>query len=146
MPMRVRKKRTVTEGTLHQQLICDIQGPRTVQVITEFIQLQNRLQGKQLDGNQDKFIWRWTADGRYSSQSAYWMMHLGKTQLQGASQIWEFWAPLRVKIFPWLVSLSRIWTADHRRRHNLEAWILVGYVIKMSKNNYFSQNISFNLF
>ena len=35
--------------------------------------------------------------------------------------VWKNWAPLRVKFFTWLALKSRLWTADRRRRHNLDA-------------------------
>ncbi|WVZ62348.1 hypothetical protein U9M48_012107 [Paspalum notatum var. saurae] len=35
--------------------------------------------------------------------------------------IWSTWGPLRVKIFLWLASQYRLWTADRRHKHGLEA-------------------------
>ncbi|WVZ78492.1 hypothetical protein U9M48_026195, partial [Paspalum notatum var. saurae] len=34
---------------------------------------------------------------------------------------WSSWLPLRVKIFLWLAHRRRLWTADRRRRHDLDA-------------------------
>ncbi|KAG2648901.1 hypothetical protein PVAP13_1NG072050 [Panicum virgatum] len=35
--------------------------------------------------------------------------------------IWKNWAPQRVKFFTWLALKQRLWTADRRRRHGLDA-------------------------
>ena len=43
------------------------------------------------------------------------------TTLAGSSWIWKSWAPPRVKFFAWLAFRKRLWTADRRRRHGLEA-------------------------
>ena len=39
----------------------------------------------------------------------------------GSSWIWKSWAPPRAKFFAWLAFRKRLWTADRRRRHGLEA-------------------------
>jgi len=75
----------------------------------------------QLSEQPDKTIWRWTPDGRYSTKSAYTMLHAGATKFEGHQLIWKTWAPLRVKIFMWLAFRRRHWTADRRRRYGLDA-------------------------
>jgi len=69
----------------------------------------------------DRFIWRWTANGTYSAASAYRIMHHGTIPLAGSRWIWKNWAPQRVKFFTWLALKQRLWTADRRRRHGLDA-------------------------
>jgi hypothetical protein len=39
----------------------------------------------------------------------------------GSDLVWDSWAPLRIKLFLWLALRKRLWTADRRRRHGLEA-------------------------
>ncbi|CAM0152437.1 unnamed protein product [Urochloa decumbens] len=48
-------------------------------------------------------------------------MHEGSIRLKNSNRIWKSWAPPRVKFFTWLAVKGRLWTADRRRRHNLEA-------------------------
>lgn len=120
VPNCTRNTRTVAQGLNNRLWVRDISGP-TVPVNREFIHLRNNLQGFELGDNPDQFIWRRSSDGKYSARYAYKMMHLRKTEFQGAERIWNTWAPLRVKIFLRLASLRRIWTSDRRRRHNLEA-------------------------
>ncbi|TVU43932.1 hypothetical protein EJB05_03353, partial [Eragrostis curvula] len=72
-------------------------------------------------GTPDVYVWRWTADGVYSAKSAYAMLNQGGERFQCSSRIWDSWAPLKVKLFIWLASRRRVWTADRRRRHGLPA-------------------------
>jgi hypothetical protein len=48
-------------------------------------------------------------------------MHHGSICMQGATRIWKSWAPPKVKFFTWLATKGKIWTADRRRRHGLDA-------------------------
>jgi hypothetical protein len=48
-------------------------------------------------------------------------MQEGNIKIQGMIRIWKHWAPPRVKLFAWLAFKGRLWTADRRRRHGLEA-------------------------
>jgi hypothetical protein len=43
----------------------------------------------------------------------------GSTFSPHHSSIWECWSPLECKVFAWLVSLDRCWTAERRMRHGL---------------------------
>ena len=69
----------------------------------------------------DRFVWRWTADGSYSSSSAYQLFFAGRTPLAGAPEIWKASASPKVKFFCWLVLHGRPWTAERRHRHGLQA-------------------------
>lgn len=98
-----------------------ITGALTTTAITEYLHLWDQLRDVNLSDQPDRTIWRWTPDGKYSSKSAYSMLHTGSTVLQGHELIWKTWAPLRVKIFLWLAFQRRHWTGDRRRRHGLDA-------------------------
>lgn len=76
---RIIKKRTVAQAMHNRQWVVDITGPITVQVITEFIYLRSRIDQVALEERADKFNWKWMADGNYSAQSAYQILHKGKT-------------------------------------------------------------------
>jgi hypothetical protein len=69
----------------------------------------------------DRTIWLWTADGNYTTKSAYNMLHTGSIALPGHKLIWKTRAPMRIKIFLWFAFKCRHWTGDRRRRHGLEA-------------------------
>ena len=47
-------------------------------------------------------------------------MFIGTVRNPVIQRVWKSWAPLRVKFFTWLALKKRLWTADRRRRHNLD--------------------------
>lgn len=69
---------------------------------------------------EDRFVWRWTADGKYSPSSAYRAFFAGSSLLLGAKELWKTKAPLRVKFFFWLALHHCLWTAERRKRHGLQ--------------------------
>ncbi|KAJ1281361.1 hypothetical protein BS78_04G300500 [Paspalum vaginatum] len=73
------------------------------------------------DGEEDSVVWKWSEKGVYTANSAYRALHLSSQQFPGHQLIWDSWFPLRVKLFLWLAHRRRLWTADRRRRHGLDA-------------------------
>lgn len=69
---------------------------------------------------EDRFVWRWTPDGKYSASSAYRAYFAGSASLLGAKELWQTKAPPRVKIFFWIALHRRLWTAHRRMRHGLQ--------------------------
>lgn len=63
------------------------------------------------DSQQDSISWIRTADGTYSSKSAYAMHFMGKMQCATAAQTWSTKAPPKCKLFTWLMLQNRIRTA-----------------------------------
>ncbi|CAO2047510.1 unnamed protein product [Urochloa humidicola] len=120
--LRRQRSTTVAQGLPNRRWTQDIQGGLSVQATLEYIQLWHRLANERLNQQQDDiYRWRWTADGKYTAASAYLKLQEGNIGLQGAKRIWKSWAPPRVKFFMWLATKGRLWTADRRRRHNLDA-------------------------
>lgn len=74
-----------------------------------------------VEGVADQHTWRWTVDGRYTAKLAYKMLLEGTHDRHHTNLIWRTWAPLKVKLFLWLAFRRRIWTADRRQRHGLDA-------------------------
>jgi hypothetical protein len=80
----------------------------------------------------DRFVWKWTADGKYSASSTYRAFFAGSTSLLGARELWKTKALPRVKFF-WLVLHRHLWTAERRKRHGLQdddACILCGQALE----------------
>jgi len=59
----------------------------------------------------DRFVWKWTGDGKYSASAAYRSFFLGRTLLVGAEHLWHAHAPPKVKFFFWVALHGRLWTA-----------------------------------
>ena len=98
----------------------DFTGALTTAVISEYLWLWDRLQMVTLNQtSRDKFVWKWTADGRCSSSSTYTAFFRGRTELLVASTLWKTKAPGRCLFFIWLVLHRRCWTNDRLRRHGI---------------------------
>jgi hypothetical protein len=91
----------------------------TVQMIVRYIRVWDLLLDFTLTETADRFIWKWTASGEFSSTSAYRALLFGRSSLLGASHPWKTQAPGRVRFFGWLVLHGRCWTSDRLRRHGL---------------------------
>lgn len=122
VPTRIRNRRTLVQALQDQNWTHDISGDLNEAAIQELEFLWDRALAVQIqEGVDDRFIWKWTTNGKYSARSAYLALHTGATSLYGADLIWKSWAPLKVKMFLWLAFLRRHWTADRRIRHGLQA-------------------------
>ena len=118
---RTKASMTVAEGLQRNNWIRKLTGGLSVQAIVEYLSLWSRLREITLvHSRQDALVWRWSVDGQFSVRSAYRLLHEGSVSMPSASTLWSTWAPLRVKIFLWLAWRRRLWTADRRRRHDLE--------------------------
>lgn len=118
---RILQSATVAQALPNRAWVRHIAGGITAPAMQEYLDIWDRIRGVELSNAEDTLVWRWTADGKFSSRSAYRALHLGSHPHHGCSRIWDTWAPLRVKIFLWLAVRRRQWTADRRRRHGLDA-------------------------
>ncbi|CAN6352890.1 unnamed protein product [Urochloa humidicola] len=122
VPPRFRKKRTAAEALPQQRWTRDVTGALNPVAMAEYDSLWDRMSTIRLQaGQDDQFVWKWTPSGTYTAHSAYMALHQGAAFLPGARLIWKTWAPLKVKFFLWLAFRSRLWTADRRIRHGLQA-------------------------
>ena len=118
---RVKKKRTVAQALQNRQWISDITGALTVQVLLEYLQVWDRLQGVRLQENQpDKICWKWTSDKMFSTSSAYLAFFIGQHPIEGARILRKTRAPAKCKFFIWLVLHERCWTVARRKKHGLQ--------------------------
>lgn len=98
-----------------------IVGEPTTQVLCQYLHVWRVICGVVLDlVQEDRFVWRWTADDRYSVSSAYRAFFNGSASLPGAKELWKTKAPPRVKFFLWLALHGRLWMAHRRKRHGLQ--------------------------
>ena len=61
---------------------------------------------------EDKFVWRWTKDGSFSTRSAYTALFAGKMRAVVADEIWKSHALYNCKLLAWLIAKNRCWTAE----------------------------------
>jgi len=63
-------------------------------------------------GAEDTIRWKWTANGEYTTASAYRAQFLGSIKTDLHLLIWKPWAPPKCKFFAWLIIENRVWTSD----------------------------------
>jgi hypothetical protein len=56
---------------------------------------------------EDVLLWSWSADGVYSSKSAYRAFFVGRSRAITAAQVWRSRAPYGCRLFAWIVSKDR---------------------------------------
>lgn len=114
-----RRRRLVSEALTQRGWITDIHGTLNPAATIEYVELWRLLHSIVLSDEPDKLSWKWTIDGTYTARSAYHALFHGAITASHWQLIWKTWAPSYTKIFLWLVSLNRCWTADRRARHGL---------------------------
>jgi hypothetical protein len=93
----------------------DILAPLIILVLMQFLELHNHIQQVQLSPQiEDRFVWRWSPSGNYSTRSAYSALFLGQTVVEGARQLWKVHAPNKVHFFMWVVLMGKCWTSARR--------------------------------
>jgi hypothetical protein len=101
--------------------VWQITGARTAPVLCDYVELWEKLEAVQLRPfESDRFVWRWSADGKYSASSAYRSFFVGMSSMLGAKELWKTPTLPKVKLFFWLALHGHIWTAERRWRHGLQ--------------------------
>jgi len=118
-----RKVRTIAQGLFNNSWALDISGALTVQVILDYLLVWDIIRQRQQPLNlntPDIFRWKWTADGQFTTASAYRPFFFGQQAIPGAKELTKTRAPGRCKFFFWLAIHDRCWTGDRRKRHDLQ--------------------------
>ena len=118
---RTIKRRTVAQGLPNNAWARDITGALTVQVILDYLLIWDATRSITLQhGVKDTFLWKWTSDHCFSTTSAYRAFFIGQHAIPGAKILHKARAPGKCKFFVWLALHDRCWTAERRKRHNLQ--------------------------
>lgn len=118
---RIRAVRTVAQGCNQRSWVLDITGALTVQVILDYLLIWDLVDATTiLPGVPDKILWKWTADSMFTTASAYRAFFIGQSAVEGAKVLWKTRAPGNCKFLGWLAIHDRCWTAERRKRHNLQ--------------------------
>jgi hypothetical protein len=62
---------------------------------------------------EDEITWRWTANGHYTTQSAYRIQFMGRRKKPTLTPIWKAQAEPKCRIFAWILLQHKILTADN---------------------------------
>lgn len=114
------KRRTVAQAIQSRRWVGDIKGARTIDVLIEFFHIWDIVEGLVLQPDvQDRYTWKLSQDGTYSSKSAYGAFFMGTIKFGPWRKIWKTWAPPRCRFFIWLVFHNKVWTADRLAKRGL---------------------------
>ena len=85
----------------------------TATEMAEFILLWEAVQEVQFSETPDEITWKWTANGRYSSKSAYEIQFAGSYCNFNSKVIWKAKTEGKHRFFTWLLVQGKIQTADN---------------------------------
>ena len=80
--------------------------------MAEFVLVWEAVQEVHFSDLPDEIAWKWTADGVYSSQSAYSIQFAGRFCTSNSRAIWKAKAEGKHRFFAWLLVQEKIHTAD----------------------------------
>ena len=110
----------MAQAIQNRRWVGDIKGARTIEVLIEYLHIWDIVDGLLLQPDvQDRYTWKLSQDGTYSSKSAYGAFFVGTIKFGPWRRIWKTWAPPRCKFFIWLVFHNRVWTADRLAKRGL---------------------------
>ena len=107
-----RKNRTVKEDITDQQWTRGLWRMDSVELMAQFVVLWDVVQQIQLTDRPDEIVWRWSANGTYTSKSAYLAQMRGTFCNFDAQAIWHAHTEGKHRFFSWLLVKEKILTAD----------------------------------
>jgi hypothetical protein len=100
VPKRILNTRSVQWALTDRRWLTDIRGAVSVGVLADFLDLWDILSSINLLQNQeDKHIFRFATDGKYSAKAAYESLFIGSTNFGHWERIWHSWAPPKCNFF-----------------------------------------------
>jgi hypothetical protein len=118
--MVVRERRVVADAMADGAWIKDIKGQISIRTFHQVLNLWEIITNIHLDPSTgDKWTWTWEAKGDYSARSVYNAHFCAAVKCSMASGIWKTWAPLKIKLFLWLVVRGRVRTNNRLAKRGL---------------------------
>lgn len=97
---RAGKRLSVKDGLYQNRWAREIAGALTAPILCQFLSVWELLQNVTLDPLlSDRFVWKWSSDGKYSTSSAYRAFFASSSVLLGARELWRTKALPLVKFF-----------------------------------------------
>ena len=107
-----RKSLTVREEVENQTWTRGLWRMSTAEEVAEFVLLWERVQEVTFSDQADTITWKWSANGLYSSKSAYGIQFVGSYCTFNSKAIWKAKAEGKHRFFGWLLLQQKIQTAD----------------------------------
>jgi hypothetical protein len=118
-----RKKWKVAQALHNDEWIRKLADGATISMehLSQFVQLWALIQNVHLTENvEDDIVWKLTANGQYSTASAYKLQFFGLIESSMYKVVWKAWATPKAKHHAWLALQNRLWTADRLRKRDWE--------------------------
>lgn len=80
---------TVASGLLNQAWVRQITGGIIVPATYEYLQVWDMVSQIQLNDIDDRLVWRWIADGNYTSKLAYRALLVASHLIPGCKRVWK---------------------------------------------------------
>jgi hypothetical protein len=110
---------TVADALNNHRWVTDIAGGLSTQALAQYLHLWDLVTKVALtDGQDDKAVWRCSADGKFSVSSACKLFFIANTRFAFAKPIWKSKAPMKCWLFMWLAVHKRCLTADNLQKRN----------------------------
>jgi hypothetical protein len=114
-----RKNITVQKALQDNKWIGHISPVVSAVELHEYVLIWELVHRIQLvEGTEDSIVWRWTADGEYTAQSAYRIQFQGTFSKLNLSPVWKARAEAKCRFFAWTLLHKKILTANNLiKRH-----------------------------
>ena len=89
---------------------------QSVEEMAEFVKLWDMVQEVQLTAVEDEIIWKFTADGQYTAESAYKVQFRGSYCSFNSQRVWRAHVEPKHKFFTWLLVQEKILAADRMQQ------------------------------
>jgi hypothetical protein len=107
-----RKNITVQKALQDNKWIGHISPVVSAVELHEYVLIWELVHRIQLvEGMEDSIVWRWTADGEYTAQSAYRIQFQGTFSKLNLSPVWKARAEAKCRFFAWTLLHKKILTA-----------------------------------
>lgn len=117
---RAKRKNIMVHKALQgNRWISHISPITSLTELHEYVKLWEEVQYIHLDSNsEDSILWRWTADGEYTSRSAYHIQFKGSFSKLCIMPIWKARAEAKCRFFAWTLLHKKILTANNLIKRN----------------------------
>jgi hypothetical protein len=106
--LATRKKITVAQAMVNGRWKRGLQKITTTSEINQNVRLWSMLRDYQLTDHADEISWWFSANGKYSTRSAYCMQFLGSYAEFDWDQVWKLKAEPKYKFFGWLFLQNKV--------------------------------------
>jgi hypothetical protein len=108
------EKNSVSRARRDNYWIAQVCPLTTGDEIREYVTLWEAIHTQEYNINtEDQIHWKWTANGEYSTQSAYRIQFQGRTKKFNIGPIWKAKTEPKCRFFAWLLLHRKILTADN---------------------------------